>query len=115
MRAQRRPKSPPLRAEAEWQAERDWKIQRSIDRGLGIRPKDWWRYESGRPDLAEGPALGEDLYGHVLGPVLERAVERFRFLAATGELRPSEVKAIAAGEGDSYRWRQAIVGSHDRR
>src|SRR5204863_9231763 len=88
------------RAEHAWHVERDWQVQRMVNSGLGLRPKEWWIYESGRPDLAEG-TVAEDLYGHLLsGVVRERTKERLRYLAEVGELRPSELAEINGGRDD---------------
>jgi hypothetical protein len=103
----RRPRE--LNAEAAWEADRDWQVQRAVNVGLGVRPEEWWRYDSGRPDLA-GDDAELDTYAHLGGgPQLERATLRFRFLATTGELTPAERLAIIEGSGPRYAWRVAIL------
>ena len=92
-----------------WDRERDFEVARQIASGRGIRPHDWWVFDSKRPDLA-APA-GDDAYAHLRGegPFMDRARERLRYLATTGELRDSELAAIASGSGGRYLWRQRVL------
>lgn len=107
MKVIRRPKD--ATASLEWQRERDQAVGRAIAAGFGTRPPQWWVFESDRPDLAADE--GEDAYAHLRGegPFMDRARERLRYLAATGELQASELAAIVAGEGECYQWRQRVL------
>jgi hypothetical protein len=93
----------------EWAMGRDDAVGRAISCGLGIRPPEWWRFESARPDLAEG--ADGDLYAHLPGsPGRERAVERLRHLVASGELSGPELVAVETGEGSASDWRRGVLG-----
>lgn len=90
---------------------------------VGTRPWAWWRFDSGRPELAEGPwhpvprSTGDRLrFDYSGGPTA-----RFRFLAESGELTPAEVavsyeaeqRALAGKWPDEDRdekcWRAAVL------
>lgn len=108
VKAVRRPKE--ATAALEWSLERDVQVARAIASGLGVRPPQWWQYDSGRPDLAAGADL--DTYAHLRGgPHLEAAKVRLRHLASSGELRDSERAQIALGVGPAYEWRQQALQS----
>lgn len=91
-----------------WLERRDEELAIWRRSGLGLRPADWWLYESGRPDLAAEP--GHDLYAHLKSDsAVEAAAERLRYLAASGELTAAERAAIAAGTGLRYEWRREAL------
>lgn len=91
--------------------DRDRQTQYSINCGLGIRPEEWWLYDSDRPDLAEGAGL--DAYSHLEAPYVSpqraRTIERFAYLVTHDLITASERDAIAAGIGPRYEWRQQML------
>jgi hypothetical protein len=101
-----------------WDRDRDALTAREVATGLGLRPCEWWTFESDRPDLAESPGL--DVYVHLDalrhgGPAqesdrLDRARERLAYLDRSGELTTQERTAIATGRGSAYQWRRAVLG-----
>jgi hypothetical protein len=98
-----------LRELREWSDDRDELMDRCRRSGLGTRPEAWWRYESGRPDLAASPGI--DTYVHLREDPdhrdHERACERLRFLMRSGELTEAERSTIAreaATERTPGRW-----------
>lgn len=105
MKARRRPVA--TTAPGEWLRDRDSQVARCIATGLGIRPTSWWLHESPRPDLAEGG----DTYVHLREEpgYLDRAKERLRHLARSGELTDRERAAIAVGEGPRCEWRRTVL------
>lgn len=100
-----------LNAPAEWQRQRDFQIGRCVAGGLGIRPRDWWLYESGRPELAPLPDE-PDAHAHMdpWRPATRHAAERLLFLAQHDLLEPSERRAIAAGTERAHEWRRSLLG-----
>lgn len=82
---------------ARWQRDRRWLIAQQVRGGYGVRPREWWLYESGRPDLAPDDTAA-DIYCH-LGTdedlTATPAAERLRFLADSGELTAREHREIA--------------------
>jgi hypothetical protein len=96
---------------ARWQRERDQRVAVDVAQGLGIRPPEWWEFESSRPDLADG---AHDVYAglNVAGgdppPPPERSVDRLRYLARTGELTAGERAAINQLDG-IHAWRRDLL------
>jgi hypothetical protein len=92
----------------EWNLDRDGAVAVAVDSRLGIRPREWWKWESSRPDLAEGS--DGDLYAHLPGsPGRERAAERLRYLVASGELAGAELLAVETGQGAAHEWRRRVL------
>lgn len=94
---------------ADWQREAHFQTDGSIRTGLGIRPEGWWRFESGRPDLAADATM--DVYAHLRPERLERPTERLAYLMEHGQLSDGELRAIASGLGPSYEWRRAVLAA----
>jgi hypothetical protein len=101
-------------AERRWIAEREWDVPGWIRAGLGVRPAAWWRFESRRPDLAEGAGAAES-YDQLRGPSPEfaRTVERLRYLVDHGLLTGSERSAIMTGNDDRHRWRRDVLDGRE--
>jgi len=93
----------------------------------GTRPDGWWRFDSGRPDLADGRS---DTHAHLrmFGPtveevsvdlttnnhLLEQARRKLRHLRDAGELSATEVaeihkKAAASSRDDRWTWRSQVL------
>lgn len=110
MKAQRR--APENTAVADWNQARDEEVARNVRAGLGIRPPLWWTFDSGHPELADA---GTDAYAH-LRPEADRsdAAARLHFLADSGELRQSELLAIATGQTAACEWRRTVLRGAER-
>lgn len=91
----------------EWQRDRAFETRRSIATGLGVRPPDWWEYESARPDLADGAGL--DAYAHFRPDLMPGAIERLRYLRDAHELADTEWDAIATRSGPAQAWRADLL------
>ncbi len=106
--------------EGQWRRQRDDMVSRAES---GTRPDGWWRFESGRPDLATG--AGIDIYGHLMNewapdgllgviefdpernPRLAQAMSKLRHLRDTLCLTSDEIADIhrrAAEERHPGRW-----------
>jgi hypothetical protein len=112
MKVQRRVK--PATASGAWQRDGAAEVDRAIAAGLGIRPEEWWLFDSGRPEL--GNLDPDDVYVDLRGPGAHQdaACARLRYLDRSGQLTPSERSAINAGTGPRYEWRQIVLSERRR-
>jgi hypothetical protein len=61
-----------------WEASRARDMFAALGSGLGTRPPGWWRFESSRPDLADGARLDADNHLRPGTDAAAATVERLR-------------------------------------